>query len=73
MSYSVWLSLRKKCPYSGLFWSLFSCIRIEYGEIRSIANPCETTNRHMKKKMLNVKRQMMKLKVENLIFPIKTL
>ena len=25
--------LRKKCPYSGLFWSVFSGIRTEYGEI----------------------------------------
>ena len=24
-------TLRKKCPYSELFWSLFSRIRIEYG------------------------------------------
>ena len=29
--------LRKKCPYSELFWSVFSRIRIEYGEIRSIS------------------------------------
>ena len=29
-------TLRKKCPYSELFWSVFSRIRIEYGEIRSI-------------------------------------
>ena len=29
-------SLRKKCTYSELFWSVFSCIRTEYGEIRSI-------------------------------------
>ena len=27
----------KKCPYSELFWSLFSRIRTEYGEIRSIS------------------------------------
>ena len=25
--------LRKKCPYSELFWSVFSRIRTEYGEI----------------------------------------
>ena len=31
------LTLRKKCPYSELFWSAFSCIRTEYGEIRSIS------------------------------------
>ena len=29
--------LRKKCPYSELLWSAFSCIRAEYGEIRSIS------------------------------------
>ena len=28
--------LCKKCPYSELFWSKFSRIRTEYGEIRSI-------------------------------------
>ena len=28
--------LRKKCPYSELFWSAFSGIRTEYGEIRNI-------------------------------------
>ena len=28
--------LREKCPYSELFWSVFSNIRTEYGEIRSI-------------------------------------
>ena len=28
-------SLRKKCPYSRLFWSVFSHIRTEYREIRS--------------------------------------
>ena len=28
--------LRKKCPYSKLFWSAFSCIRTECGEIRNI-------------------------------------
>ena len=31
---SVSLSLRKKCPYSELFWSAFSHIRTEIGEIR---------------------------------------
>ena len=29
-------TLRKKCPYSELFWSVFSHIRTEYGEIRNI-------------------------------------
>ena len=27
------MTLRKKCPYSELFWSVFSRIRTEYGEI----------------------------------------
>ena len=30
-------SLRKTCPYSELFWSVFSHIRTEYGEMRSIS------------------------------------
>ena len=30
-------SLRKKCPYSELFWSASSRIWTEYGDIRSIA------------------------------------
>ena len=30
-------TLRKKHPYSELFWSVFSRIRPEYGEIRSIS------------------------------------
>ena len=30
-------TLRKKCPYSRLLWSVFSRIRTEYGEIRSIS------------------------------------
>ena len=29
--------LREKCPYSELFWSAFSHIRTEYGEIPSIS------------------------------------
>ena len=29
--------LREKCPYSELFWSVFSRIRTEYGGIRSIS------------------------------------
>ena len=28
-------TLSKKCPYPALFWSVFSRIRTEYGEIRS--------------------------------------
>ena len=30
-------SLRKKCPYSGLLWSVFTHIRTEYGEILRIS------------------------------------
>ena len=30
------ITLRKKCPYSKLLWSVFSRIRTEYGEIRNI-------------------------------------
>ena len=30
-------ALREKCPYSELFWSLFSRIRTEYGEILRIS------------------------------------
>ena len=30
-------TLRKKCPYSELFWSVFSRIRTEYGEILRIS------------------------------------
>ena len=30
-------ALRKKCPYSESFWSAYSHIRTEYGEIRSIS------------------------------------
>ena len=31
------IALRKMCPYSELFWCLFSRIRNEYGEIRIIS------------------------------------
>ena len=31
------LTLRKKCPYLELFWSAFSLIRTEYGEMLSIS------------------------------------
>ena len=33
--YRIFISLRRKCPYSELFWSTFSLIRTEYGEKRS--------------------------------------
>ena len=31
-------ALRKKCPYLLFFWSVFSRIWFEYGEIRSISS-----------------------------------
>ena len=31
------ITLREKCPYSGFLWSVFSCLRTEYGEMRSIS------------------------------------
>ena len=31
------ITLRKKCPYSELFWFVFFRIQTEYGEIRSIS------------------------------------
>ena len=46
MQYQIWKgshnvkvlqTLRKKCPYSELFWSSFSRIRTKYGERRSIS------------------------------------
>ena len=30
------IALRENCQYSELFWSAFSRIRIEYGEIQSV-------------------------------------
>ena len=35
--HKTYLALRIECPYLELFWSVFSCIRTEYGEIRSIS------------------------------------
>ena len=37
MQFWMELSLRKKCSYSELFWSAFSRIRTEYGEILRIS------------------------------------
>ena len=38
------VSLREKCPYLKFFWSIFSCIRTEYGpeklEIRTLFTKC---------------------------------
>ena len=36
-SFIFYATLRKNCPYSELFWCIFSCIWTEYGEIRSIS------------------------------------
>ena len=32
-------SLRKMCPYSEFFWSMFSCITTEYGKIQTRKAP----------------------------------
>ena len=32
-------ALRKKCPHSEFFWTVFFCIRTEYGEIRTKKTP----------------------------------
>ena len=34
---TFWLALRRKCPYSEFFWSVFFCIWTEYGEIFRIS------------------------------------
>ena len=42
-TYNLVISLPKSCPYSELFWSVFSRIQTEYGEIlwhREIFLPC---------------------------------
>ena len=36
-SFYWYLALREKCPYLELFWSTFSCVRTEYGEILCIS------------------------------------
>ena len=36
------VTLHKYCPYSELFWSVFSRIWTEYGEIRSIESECRS-------------------------------
>ena len=45
------LSLHKMCPYSEIFWSVFSRIRTEYGEIRSTSpySVWRRENTHQKK------------------------
>ena len=39
-----WVTLRKKCPYLEWFWSLFSRIRPEYGEIQSMRENTDQNN-----------------------------
>ena len=39
-------ALREKCPYSELFWALFSRIGTEYGKIRSITRMQENTDQN---------------------------
>ena len=39
---NISLSLREKCPYSELFWSLFSRVWTEYGEILRITPNTDT-------------------------------
>ena len=34
---NIYFTLRKKCPYSELLWSVFSRIWTKYGEIRSLS------------------------------------
>ena len=36
---SDWYSLRKKCPYSEFFWSVFSRIQSECGKVRTRITP----------------------------------
>ena len=40
------MSLRKKCPYAELFWSVLSRILTEYGEIRSIQHLVQNNTFH---------------------------
>ena len=55
------VSLRKKCPHSELFWSLFFRIRTEYGEIRSIIFSIFKCKNALEKKLMeNNKRPMIK-------------
>ena len=37
MEYCLRIALREKCLYSRFFWSVFSRIRTEYGEILGIS------------------------------------
>ena len=43
------ITLCEKCPYSELFWSTYSCIRTEYGEIRSISRSISPYSVQMRK------------------------
>ena len=44
IGYSWIITLRKKCPYSELFWSAFFRILIEYGEIRNMWENVDQNN-----------------------------
>ena len=37
--FSLTITLREKCSYLEFFWSVFSCICTEYGEILSVFSP----------------------------------
>ena len=37
--YALSITLRKKCPYFELLWSVFSRIQTEYGEMRTKITP----------------------------------
>ena len=39
------ITRREKCPYSEFFWSVFSRIRIEYGEIQNSIRMRKNTDR----------------------------
>ena len=47
LSVFLFSTLREKCPYSELFWSVFSRIRTEYGEIlRMRENTDQNISKH---------------------------
>ena len=42
----ILITLPEKCPYSELFWSVFSCVRTTYGQIRSMREYKDQNNLH---------------------------
>ena len=55
------MALRKKCPYSELFWSVFSRIRTEYGEILRMRENADQNNsgyRHFLRNVGHIKIHM---------------